>query len=96
MLSEISDTLRNAIRYRIDDVCDKFSRSQEYSDVESKIIAQRTEIISTMGKDMIKLLNNYDDLCIQLQCMTYNEIYKLAYKDGVVSRLDLTPNMTPE
>jgi len=83
--------LKDFVDKRCEEICNNAAIKEWYLQLQEEIIKTRNEISNNCGPKIIDLLEKYDNLCLKLNCETYNEIYVQALNDAS----HLTPFLTP-
>jgi hypothetical protein len=78
-------TLEETAKKRCEEICNELTKEPWYSETVDQIIAMQREICGR-GGGIKPLLNEYDELCLKLQCRIEEQIYLQALKDAEFAR----------
>ena len=94
-MKDSSDFMNEIISQRTEEICNEISTSEWYKTLQDEAINKRKVLKSLLSKEDIKLLDGYDNVCIEIHCKTAIAFYKIAYNDGYYAN-NMTPQMTPK
>jgi hypothetical protein len=75
--------MEEIIKKRTEEICDRITKEEWYRDIQNRLIEVRRPICE-QNNPVMKLLDTYDLLCLELHTRTNEIIYAEGYKDGLL------------